>query len=229
MVENRAAGVRSSETEGDTMSGHHRATHTFRERAGALATALLVLSAPCALPPSTAIAAPVPASERGPVDVRRVTLLVRDVDRSLALYRDALGLKVVYDQLIGGGTDSNGRASPPTIRLVLLRANDDFVGLIGLMQRLDETPPPPPKRLALDKAHAGQPILVINAADMESRFPRISTVPGVTVATAPTPVEYPAAGGGTIPVLFSAIWDPDGFFVEINQLRGTAAGTEKSK
>jgi hypothetical protein len=31
-----------------------------------------------------------------------------------------------------------------------------------------------------------------------------------------------------IPVLFSAIWDPDGFFVELNQLRGAPAGTESA-
>lgn len=207
------------------MSPRRRWSRTLHAPAFAAFAAFAALAAPSFGPLATATAAPVPAAERGPVDVRRVTLLVRDIERSLPLYRDALGLKVVYDQLIGGGTDASGRKAPATIRLVLLRANDDFVGLIGLMQRLDETPPPAPKRAALDRAHAGQPILVINAADMESRFARIAAVPGVTVATAPTPVEYPAAGGGTIAVLFSAIWDPDGFFVEINQLRGAAAGT----
>lgn len=187
---------------------------------------LLVVAAYAAAP-LQAQSAPLPAEQRGPVDVRRVTLLVRDIDRSLPLYRDALGLTVVYDQLIGAGKDAEGRDTPATIRLVLLRANDDFVGLVGLMQRLNETAPPAPARAPGDKAHAGQPILVINAQDLESRFARIAAVPGVTVATAPTPVEYPSPSGGTIPVLFSAIWDPDGFFVEINQLRGTAAGTEK--
>lgn len=192
-------------------------------RARRVLASLVACSALFALP---AQSAPLPPDQRGPVDVRRVTLVVRDVDRSLPLYRDALGLKVVYDQLIGGGTDANGKVTPPTIRLVLLRANDDYVGLIGLMQRLNETPPPAPAVSPGAKAHAGQPILVINAQDLESRFARIAAVPGITVATPPTPVEYPSPNGGKIPVLFSAIWDPDGFFVEINQLRGTAAGTE---
>ena len=31
------------------------------------------------------------------------------------------------------GTDANGKPTPATIRLVLLRANDDYVGLLGLM------------------------------------------------------------------------------------------------
>jgi catechol 2,3-dioxygenase-like lactoylglutathione lyase family enzyme len=197
------------------------ARYTARTVAGrvnllaALALAVCVSASPAA-------AKPLPPEQQMPVDVRRVTLVVRDVERSLAVYRDALGLQVVYDQLIGG-TGADGRPTPPTIRLVLLRANDDFVGLIGLMQRLDDTPPPPPDPPG--RARAGQPILVINAKDLETRFAKLAATPGVTVSKPPTPVEYPAPGGGTIPVLFSAIWDPDGFFVELNQLRGSPAGT----
>ena len=70
----------------------------------------------------TARAEPVPAAEHIPVDVRRTTLIVRDVDRSLAFYRDALGLKLVYDQMIV----RPGRAEDPPgterkMRLALLR------------------------------------------------------------------------------------------------------------
>jgi len=58
--------------------------------------------------PATLLAEPVPISERGPVDIRRTTFVVRDIEKSLPLYRDALGLKVINDQLIGGGTDADG-------------------------------------------------------------------------------------------------------------------------
>jgi catechol 2,3-dioxygenase-like lactoylglutathione lyase family enzyme len=193
----------------------------FAARAALVAVALATGLA--AALPAPVVAKPLPPEQQIPVDVRRVTLVVRDIDRSLAVYRDAIGLNVVYDQLIGAGTGPDGKPTPPTIRLVLLRANDDFVGMIGLMQRLNDSPPPPPD--PPQRARAGQPILVINAKDLETRFPKLAATPGVTVQTAPTPVEYPAPGGGTIPVLFSAVWDPDGFFVELNQLRGTAAGT----
>ena len=79
---------------------------------------------------ATAIAAPVPEASRIPVDIRRTTLVVRDIDKSLPLYRDALGLNVIYDELIGGGTDADGKAKSPTVRLVLLRANDTFIGVL---------------------------------------------------------------------------------------------------
>jgi catechol 2,3-dioxygenase-like lactoylglutathione lyase family enzyme len=114
-----------------------------------------------ALTLSPVIAAPVPETERIPVDLRRTTLVVRDIDRSLPLYRDALGLKVIYDQVIGG-----------TTRLVLLRANDDFVGVLGLMQRLNLTEPVPAPEFR--KAQPGDPILVFNLQDLETRFERIS-------------------------------------------------------
>jgi catechol 2,3-dioxygenase-like lactoylglutathione lyase family enzyme len=167
-------------------------------------------------------AKPVPELERTPVDLRRTTLLVRDIDKSLPLYRDALGFKVIYDELIGGGTDANGKITPPTIRLVLLRANDDFIGVLGLMQRLNlETPPPPP---VFERAKVGGVILVINSTDLDTRFAKIKATPNVKVATEPAPVEYPAPGGGKIPVLFSAVWDADGYFIEINKILGKPAG-----
>jgi catechol 2,3-dioxygenase-like lactoylglutathione lyase family enzyme len=183
-----------------------------------------ILIALCA--PLMAHAAPLPPNEQIPIDIRRTTLVVRDIDKSLPLYRDALGLKVVYDQMIGGGTDKDGKVTPPTIRLVLLRANDDFIGALGLMQRLNQTPLPVGE---MKRPNAGGMIMVINAKDLEERFPKIKATPGVTVATAPERIEYPAPGGGKIPVLFSAVFDPDGNFIEINKLLGQAAGTEAKK
>lgn len=167
-------------------------------------------------------AAPVPEAERIPVDLRRTTLVVRDIERSLPLYRDGLGLKVIYDQLIGGGPQPDGRTLPPTVRLVLLRANDDFIGVLGLMQRLnlEQAPPPPEFR----RAGPGGLILVFNIKDLEQRFERIEATPYVTVAEKPRRIDYPAAGGGSIPVLFSAVWDADGNFIELNRLLGTPAG-----
>jgi len=174
--------------------------------------------------PAPAAAEPVAESERIAVDFRRTTLVVRDIEASLPLYRDGLGLTVIYDQLIGAGVDAEGKPTPATIRLVLLRANDTFIGNLGLMQRLQGDPPP---RAPNARAQAGQPILVFNASDLDTRFPMIEKLPGVEIETAPVRVEYPGLNGSVIPVMFSAVYDPDGFFIEINQLLGTAAGSEQ--
>jgi catechol 2,3-dioxygenase-like lactoylglutathione lyase family enzyme len=166
-------------------------------------------------------AEPVPESERIPVDLRRTTLVVRDIDTSLALYRDALGMTVIYDEMIGGGTDAEGTPIAPRLRLVLLRANDRFIGALGLMQRLNAPPPPRPPNA---RPNAGGVILVFNASDLDTRYEKIRSAPGVTVDQPPGPVEYPRPGGGTIPVLFSSIYDNDGFFIEINKILAAPAG-----
>ena len=50
--------------------------------------------------PLLAVGAPVADEDRVPIDLRRTTLVVRDIDASLAFYRDALGMEVIYDQRI---------------------------------------------------------------------------------------------------------------------------------
>lgn len=193
-----------------------------RRRAGLLGGALAVAGA--ALAGAATKAAPVPEVERGPVDVRRTTLVVRSVDRALAFYRDALGLRVVYDQVI---TRPPREGDPPgdrRMRLVLLRANDDFVGVIGLLEYTEPRLPEPP--VEARRPGIGDVVLVINATDLDQRFGQVRATPGVRVATEPYLTSYPAPDGkGTIAVRFSAVWDPDGYFVELNQLLGTAAGT----
>ena len=180
-------------------------------------TALILLTA---LP--AARAEPVLPAERIPVDIRRTTFVVRDIDKSLLLYRDALGLKLIYDTPIGGGVDKDGKPLAPSVRLVLLRANDNFIGNLGLMQRLNQPPAPPPE---FKKAGVGQMIMVINVADLDERWPKIAATPHIKVETAPIRVEYPNPAGGVIPVLFSAVWDADGNYIELNKLLGAPAGT----
>lgn len=184
----------------------------MRER-GSVLGGLVVMGLLLAAGP--AAAQPVPESERIPVDVRRTTLVVRDMARSLAFWRDALGLRVVYDRML---------FEPPNqTRLVLLRANDQFVGLLGLMERQATKGQEPP--VTYDRASFGQVIFVVNAKDLEDRIEKVRAVPGVRLQAEPQRIEYPSPDGqGVIPVLVTFLWDPDGYFVELNKLLGTAAG-----
>lgn len=170
---------------------------------------------------SQVAAEPVPPDERIPVDIRRTTLIVRDIDKSLALYRDALGLKPIYDQRMGGATGSDGKPLAPTMRLVLLRANDTFIGALGLLQRLTPSVEPEPPVVQTGPVKM---IMVINVADLGTRWPKIAATPHIRVETEPTKVEYPAPDGGVIPVMFSAVRDADGNKIELNQILGVPAG-----
>ena len=161
-----------------------------------------------------AVAKPLPGRERIPVDVRRTTLIVRDVDRSLAFWRDALGLTVVYDRVLG--------TAPNTTRLVQLRGNDQFIGAIGLMRRSSD---PVGLPVEYERPTTGEIILVVNATDQETRLEKVRAVPGVKITGEPTRIEYPSPDGkGVIPVMVTYIWDLDGYYVELDKIRGTPAG-----
>lgn len=157
-------------------------------------------------------------AQRNPLDLRRTTLIVRDMEASLAFYRDALGMTVDYDaELTSPRLQRLGGDGVNRSRLVLLRANDGFIGMIGLWQFLDGPPAPPPAEKAAFAP--GEIILLFNAADLETRFPQAAAVPGVSVISAPTPRQYPGRNGGPpIEVMVSMLRDPDGHIVELNRL-----------
>jgi catechol 2,3-dioxygenase-like lactoylglutathione lyase family enzyme len=167
-----------------------------------------------------ATAAPVAESDRVGLDLRRTTLVVADLDRSLAFYRDALGLVVTYDRLILSPRDAPSvEEAERARRLVLLRANDDYIGVLGLMQYLK------PLRESADTAekpfHPATPVMLFNLEDLTGTFQRARQVPGVTVLSEPSLVSYPSYDGrGTLEVMVSVVQDPDGFTVELNQLQG---------
>ncbi len=174
-----------------------------------------VILALLALP---AFAGPVDENERVPIDFRRTTLIVRDIDASLAFYRDALGMQVIYDNKIRTPRDAATDDDAQRVsRLVFLRANDDFVGIIGLMQYLK-----PARRAANQGAEPftpGSSVLLFNSKNLSQSFEKARNVLGARVLFEPTRREYPSYDGqGTIPVMVSVLTDPDGFIVELNQL-----------
>lgn len=188
--------------------------------AGALAVgfAALAQTAPGGQPTSAsnpAIAAP---AERVPTDIRRTTIIVRDMEASLRLYRDALGLRVNYDApmtVSGPAFTQNGPPRP--IRLVLLNANDPWIGWIGLIQYTDR--PNRPRRAVPRELGPGSHIMVLAVADGEGMCARAAAVPGVNMVVPPKIAEYPPRTPGAPPirVLGCQFFDPDGAYLELNQ------------
>jgi catechol 2,3-dioxygenase-like lactoylglutathione lyase family enzyme len=164
------------------------------------------------------VGAPVTDKPRVPIDLRRTTLVVEDAERSLAFYRDALGMRVVYDNIIRTPRDAPDDASAQrSLRLVFVEANDDYVGIIGILEYRKPDKEPPAERPAAFSV--GTPVLLFNATDLKATFARAKAVPGVEVIEEPVETFYPGYGGkGRIPVVVSTLRDPDGFTVELNQV-----------
>lgn len=163
-------------------------------------------------------AAPVGEAHRVPIDLRRTTLIVRDMENSLRFYRDALGLRVVYDNIIRTPrTATRDEAAQRSLRLVFVQANDDFIGIIGLIEYRKPLKQPP--AVVPEAFSIGTNVLLFNAQDLDATFVRARAVPGVTVVEEPAETTYPGYDGKSpIPVRVSTLRDPDGFTVELNQL-----------
>jgi catechol 2,3-dioxygenase-like lactoylglutathione lyase family enzyme len=165
-----------------------------------------------------AVAAPVGEAERVPIDLRRTTLIVRDMDTSLRFYRDVLGLKVAYDQVIRTPREAaSDAAADRSLRLVLMQANDDFIGMIGMIQYFKPLKPVP--AAPAEPFSIGSMVFVFNVKNAAAKFDAARRMPGVRVIDEPTKTTYPGYGGkGIIPVLVSTLTDPDGYAIELNEL-----------
>lgn len=168
-----------------------------------------------ATPAAPGVSAP---ATRLPTDIRRATIIVRDMEASLKLYRDIIGMQINYDTMVTtSGVALPAGAPGAKTRLVLLNANDPWVGWIGLMQWVDPALPDPgpyPKRMG-----PGGVVLVLNTDDVEGRCKAAKALPGVTFTAEPRLQEYPGRNGGpTIRVMGCNFFDPDGILIEMNQI-----------
>ncbi|MBT8444762.1 MAG: VOC family protein [Gammaproteobacteria bacterium] len=162
-------------------------------------------------------AAPVADDERVDIDLRRTTLIVSDIENSLRFYRDSLGFEVIYDNMIrtprDAGSDEEAEISR---RLVFVRANDDYIGIIGLLEYVK--PRKQVRAPELEPFSTGSAVLLFTTKDLAGKFPKAAAVPGVTVLNEPTETQYPSYDGkGTIDVNVSVLKDPDGFLIELNE------------
>lgn len=155
---------------------------------------------------------------RNPLDLRRTTLIVQDIERSLAFYRDALGMSVAYDQRISspGLTMRAGADGKNRSRLVLLEANDSFIGMLGLWQFLDQTEQDLAEPDPADFT-PGDIVLLFNTTELEETFPKAAASPGVRVVSEPVKRAYPSPAGEIV-VMVSMLVDPDGHTVELNEI-----------
>lgn len=152
-----------------------------------------------------------------PLIFRRTTLIVRDMHKSLALYRDVMGMEIIYDnQLTRPRKD--GQEGTQQLRLVFLKATHEFYGVLGLLEYYygeDREE----KEIRKEGLSAQNIVLLFNSKNAEKNFAKIRQLQDIEVLDEPHLVEYPSANGKEkIRVMVSMFYDPDGFLVEYNQL-----------
>ncbi len=138
------------------------------------------------------------ADDRRVSPLLRVALRVRDLDASLALYRDLLGLEVMESRVIRDTLGPTMGLPACTVRLSFLGpGGDDGLGILALAQISDPTPPVLP-RPRTDRLHRGQVAVVLG---IEGASEAVRAVRGR---------GYRSRGS-------SAFYDGDGFLVALEE------------
>lgn len=144
--------------------------------------------------------------------LKRVTLWVRNLERSLALYRDVLGLSVLEEkQLAGAAIARMVGLEEATLRIVHLGRPNESFGWIGLYEISNTAPRPmaesgSPRQFPL----YGQAALVFDTDRVTAIASELAAVEGVTIVAGPT--AY-ARADGTFHELI--LLDPDGIPVSL--------------
>jgi catechol 2,3-dioxygenase-like lactoylglutathione lyase family enzyme len=129
--------------------------------------------------------------------LRRAAVVVRDLDRSLTLYRDALGLTVfktaradqhaVFFRLLG--------LAPAQARFVILQGvangSPTELGMLGLFEVSD--PMPGILRRPDHSVRVGEVALVFLTPDVDTVAARVAVL-GLTIVCPPTRFEVPGGG-----------------------------------
>lgn len=148
-------------------------------------------------------------------EIKRTTLLVRNMDRALVFYRDVLGARVWLDRpfVLDGASLPIGKAGD-TLRLCILQFKHDQIGMIGLMEFLDPIMPAPEVDFAMGY---GKPVFVVVAEDAQTIYDK-ATDAGFKTRGKPHKWSTTGAKGETKHFLSTFLWDADGHFFECNQV-----------
>jgi len=150
------------------------------------------------------------------IALKRCTLVVQDVRRSIAFYRDTLGLPLLREEM----PTLSGKIIPaglPDARAHLAVIDAGSMEL-GLLQWID--PPlakpddPYPMHLGV-----GNRVFVMECPDVAALFARLRLVHEARIQCPLYAWSVPAPDGGKIEMTSLSFFDPDGFFCEVHQKR----------
>lgn len=127
--------------------------------------------------------------------LKRTAIIVRDMKKSLAFYRNVLGFNVWVKGKLGREAPAISKLlglPPATVRWVILQSEDVDWGMVGLFEVSDPSPKDD-KHVSLSRANRGEACLVFHTPDIE-RIHRGAKRMGLKILCPPTRLEIPAHG-----------------------------------
>ncbi len=166
--------------------------------------------------------APLPA--RGPpvfqsgqalAPMARATIFVRDIETSLKLYRDILGLKPMFDNYWKGqGINKIMGTEGKELRATVLMAGDSVVGNIGIYQLYKERGRRPPKPARGADTRIGDVAVVFPTNDIWGMTKKIQAAGYVIISPPVTLLDRPNMKQQALEMMFR---DADGVLVNLVQ------------
>jgi catechol 2,3-dioxygenase-like lactoylglutathione lyase family enzyme len=154
-----------------------------------------------------------------PTDFRRVTMMVSRMEPALTIYRDILGMAAHYDQEVEVSVPGAppGAARAPA-RLVILKCNDPYIGMLGLMELLDDSEPARPPRPEGAPLGPGEAVFVMQHENVEVAYEKLKEVEGVRIVNKPEVTDFQRGDGGVMHIEGLRFFDPNGYFIDLNQV-----------
>ena len=146
--------------------------------------------------------------------IRRTTLKVRDIQKSYEFYTELLGMETYYNNEVTVENDLlPGTKAGDKIHLIILKAQDPVIGMIGLLKPIDPQEEFPP--LEFDFKY-GSSVFVVGVDDVEELYQKALKF-GAKMRAPLSETIYPGADGNDVHVKSLGLYDPDGHFMECNQ------------
>ena len=147
--------------------------------------------------------------------VKRTTLMVRDADAAARFLERVFGMTRAMDTpFVLSGEQLAAGAKGDRLRLILMKAEDDTIGMIGLMEWVEprmDAPAEIPTRIRF-----GQPVFVVAAQDCRATVERARAA-GAHIHCEPREWTVTGFGGVKQDMIGASFFDPDGYFFEVNQ------------
>jgi catechol 2,3-dioxygenase-like lactoylglutathione lyase family enzyme len=156
---------------------------------------------------------------KAPTDFRRVTMMVSHMESALTIYRDILGMESYYDQEVEvavPGAPSDAARTPA--RLVILKCNDPYIGMLGLMKLLDGSEPARAPRPDGAPLGPGEAVFVMQHENVEVAYEKLKEVEGVRIVNKPEVSDFKRSDGGVTHIEGLRFFDPNGYFIDLNQV-----------
>lgn len=139
-------------------------------------------------------------------ELKRSTIFVKNLERSLQFYRDILGFSVIADHVIEGPEVSKLLGIPNVkVRIFMLQVGKQKTAQLGLLSFLSPIKEKSHSKSQLTPAHA----LIFDCEDVEEIFKRM-------LESGEKPISKPVILGGSVKTF--ACLDPDGIYVEFGQI-----------